>query len=333
MEELCNPRSPWESKSSLEVSVVTGSNLENELGLRWAEADVVGRSALARPDGTGVEVTYLQTQDEPIFVVFHRPSGRPIGIILVCSPPFAEAARNHQRELLLGWLASEAGFVVARFHPRGLGQSGGDTLNVTLETIEEDAGLVIAEALRRYDQPLVGLLGTRLGAVIANRLAAAWPMAPVAWWSPVLKAESYWRELLRASLIGSIKQGRSVSTNELKNELASQGVLDVLGSGVSKSFFETLFKSPLDDAPEGPRRGLLVQMSRHVDLQRPYDLFLERLLEIGWVVQTMQIPEEEAWWFGARGREAELQLRVRGLQVVPATVNFFAESSAAGAFI
>jgi hypothetical protein len=156
-------------------------------------------------------------------------------------------------------------------------------------------------------------------------------MASVAWWSPVLNAESYWRELLRASMIGSIKQGRSVSTNGLKNQLDSQGVLDVLGSGVGKSFFENLFKSPLDDVPRGPRRGLLVQMSRHADLQRPYDQFLEKLQEIGWIMQTMQIPEEETWWFGARGRETELELRVKALQIVPATVSFFAESLTAGA--
>lgn len=305
------------------------SAIERDLGLKWAAATVVDEGRLRSSSGAEMEAMHLGTQTEPIFSVFHRPAVAPRGVVVVCSPPYTEGARNHRRELLFGWFASDKDIAVARFHPRGCGHSGGDTADLTLGTMEEDAQTVAREAVKRLEAPLIGLVGTRLGAVVAHRVARTHPQAAVAWWQPVLSADSYLRELFRAAMIGALKRGVTTNVNELEAQLETEGVVEVLGAPVSRRFYESLLAHSLDNAPSGPRSGLFVQMSRRSELQRHYVTFVRKLTRDGWDVDTLLIPDEETWWFGARGRGAETELREVALEVVPATVDFFASLSAA----
>lgn len=304
------------------------STLERELGLRWTEARAANGTRLRHPSGAEMEALHLGRPVAPLFSVFHRPPGPPRGVVVVCSPPYTEAARNQRREILFGWLGCDRDLAVVRFHPRGSGHSGGDTADMTLETMEEDAQDVARESVERLEAPLVGFVGTRLGAVVAHRVAAMHPGAAVVWWHPVLSADSYMRELFRAAMIGALKRGVTTNGREMEAHLKAEGVLEVLGSPVSRRFYDSLFAHPLDDAPSGPRRGLVVQMSRHSELQGQYVEFVSKLRGDGWAVDTLLIPDEETWWFGARGRGAELELRAVALEIVSVTVEFFHSSMA-----
>ena len=306
-----------------ELSFLPVSSLDKELGLAWTDAQVVNGSRLRHPSGAEMEAVHFGTRQAPIFSLLHRPPGPPRGVIVVCSPPYAEAARNQRREILFGWLASDRNLAVIRFHPRGGGHSGGDTSEMSLHTMLEDAQAVANEGMERLEAPLIGFVGARLGAVVAHRAAMTHTGTAVAWWQPVLDAHSYVRELFRAAMIGALKRGVATSGRELESRLKEDGVLDVLGSPVSRSFHESLFSSPLDDVPSGPRDGLVVQMSRHSQVERHYESLVGKLREDRWVVDTVLIPDEETWWFGARGRDAELALRTVALAVVPTTVEFF----------
>lgn len=299
------------------------STLDSELGLGWRGAEIVDGRRLRHPNGAEIEAVHLGPSTSPIFAVFHRPPKTPLGVVVICSPPYVEAIRNHRRELLFGWLASERGLAAVRFHPRGGGHSGGDTAKLSLRTMLDDAEEVAAEAIERFQTPLTGFVGTRLGAVVAHRAANRFAGSAVAWWHPVLDAHSYMRELFRARLIGGLKRGVTTNRDELEARFRTDGILDVLGVPVSRLFYDSLFAHPLDDAPSGPREGLLVQMSHHNDLLRGYASFISGLRDGGWSVKTMIIKEEETWWFGARARGAELELRSLAVEMIPATVDFF----------
>lgn len=274
-----------------------------------------------------MEAIHFGARDAPIFSVVHRPFGTPKGVVVVCSPPFAEAARNQRREILFGWLASENGLAAIRFHPRGAGHSSGETSDLSLDTMLEDADAVSRQATQRLEAPLVGFVGTRLGAVVAHRAAALHPGASVAWWQPVLEPDLYLREIFRAGMIGALKSGVTTSRREMELRLEKEGILDIMGSPISRRFYESLFASPLDDVPPGPRDGLLVQMSARSELLGSFESFVSMLREAAWAVTTTLVPDEETWWFGARGRDAELAMRTVAWGVVSTTVEFFQSSS------
>jgi hypothetical protein len=316
-------RRPTITRIVSSASLSTMSASEEELGSGWTQARVVGAGRLRHPSGSGMEATYIGDPETPIFAIFHRPANQPAGVIVVCSPPYSEAIRNHRRELLFAWLASEKGLAVARFHPRGGGHSGGDTEDLSLTTMQDDARVVAETAMERFQSPLVGLIGTRLGAVVAHRVAAEYAHVAVAWWQPVFDAERYLGELSRARLIGDLKRGIRGDGTPLHEQLMSEGVVDVLGSPITRRFAKSLIDRPLDDAPEGPRRGLLAQMSRRDELEEDYESFANRLHQRNWTMSTLVIPDEETWWFGARGAGSEYRVRSVAMGVLPATVDFF----------
>jgi len=297
------------------------SRLEQEVGGLWAEARIVGQRRLRGHTGAEIEVELLDPVGIPLFTVFHHPARPPHGIVLMISPPFAEAIRNQRRELLFALLTADQGLAAVRFHARGSGHSGGEAVNLTLDTMQHDAEEVAMTACDRFDAPIVGVIGTRLGAVVAHRVANSRPQAGIAWWSPVLNAGSYMRELSRANRIGGLKQG--ITSQPAGADPLEDGILDVLGSPVSLEFRRSLFARPLDDVPGDPRHLLLVQMSRRRDLKSEYSDVLSSLRSRGWSAESLLIQDEETWWFGARGRGQEYELRSKALQVVPATVAFF----------
>lgn len=298
-------------------------SLEGELSLRFAQARIQNGNLLRHRSRGEMEVVHLGGPTAPLFAVFHRPSTPPVGVVVVCSPPYVEAVRNHRREQLFGWLAADYGLATVRFHSRGSGNSAGDAANMTLDTMEEDALIVASQAVDRLGTQLVGFVGARLGAVVAHRAALNYPGAAVVWWQPVVEAESYVRELFRARMIGSLKAGVKTKNSDLKALLQSEGVLDVLGYPVTLRFHDSLFSRPLDDAPQGPRNGLVVQMSRNSELHPRLEVFVSKLRDNGWKVDTLAIADEETWWFGARGRAGELEIRSVAMGMIPVSVGFF----------
>lgn len=264
---------------------------------------MVDGSRLRHPAGAEMEAIHFGPEDAPIFAVVHRPAVPPKGIVVVCSPPYTEAARNQRREILFGWLCAENGWAVVRFHPRGAGHSSGETSDLSLDTMLDDTDIVSREAIRRLETPLIGFVGTRLGAVVAHRAAALHPGAPVAWWHPVLDPDLYLREIFRAGMIGALKSGVTTNRPEMESRLKKEGILDIMGSPIGRSFYESLFAAPLDNAPTGPRQGLLVQMSTHSELLGRFESFVSKLRGAAWAVTTSLVTDEETWWFGARGRQ------------------------------
>ena len=306
----------------LGVLMTSNPGLEQQLGADWERAIVKG-DRLVHPDGMALETGFLGWGDELRFIIRHRPAGEPRGLIVVCSPPYREAIRNQKRELLFGWLAASEGLAVARFHPRGSGHSAGRGADVTMESMVDDALACADHAEEAFGRPVTGFIGTRLGAVVAHRAAAGRPGTAVAWWQPSLNAEAVFRELFRARIIGELKLGVAVKRQALIQEMQTKGYLDVLGSPVGLRFHDSVHSGPLDDAPAGPRRGLLVQMSLKDELHADYAAFVTALSNLGWDVTTAQFDDEETWWFGAQGRLGEVDIRARAMEIVPTTVSFF----------
>lgn len=142
------------------------------------------------PDGH--EEIELFGEAGSLFGCRHVPaSGDATAGVVVCSPLFSDAAINAHREMRLGrWLA-RAGLVVQRFHYRGTGESDGDPARVSFGSLVDDARVAAAHLRDNTGIQRIGFLGSRVGALVAARLARDVDGAPLALWQPVVDPRRY----------------------------------------------------------------------------------------------------------------------------------------------
>ena len=124
---------------------------------------------------------------------------------MICQPFSAEVARSQRRELALAWELSSQGIAVARFHYLGTGHSTGDPEEMTFAQMVADTTDVAAALTERTGLPRVSFVGTRLGALVAAKAAAGYSDAPLVLWEPPPDMERYFKEILRARMIGLVK--------------------------------------------------------------------------------------------------------------------------------
>jgi alpha/beta superfamily hydrolase len=142
------------------------------------------------PDGH--EEIELFGEAESLFGCRHVPaSGDATAGVVICSPLFTDAAINAHREMRLGrWLA-RAGLVVQRFHYRGTGESDGDPSRVSFGSLVDDARAAAAHLRDNTGIQRIGFVGSRVGALVAARLARDVDGAPLALWQPVVDPRRY----------------------------------------------------------------------------------------------------------------------------------------------
>ncbi|MGH8824607.1 MAG: serine aminopeptidase domain-containing protein [Jiangellaceae bacterium] len=232
-----------------------------------------------------------------VFGCRHLPVGAVAGGLVVCSPILSDFGANYLREVRLARRLAASGVAVQRFHPRGSGHSDGDRLDLTLDSMADDAAAAVERLRQRCGVSTVALLGTRFGALVAAAAARELVSAPVVLWEPVTDPSRYFREGLRARSVHHLRRGTR-GGDEPEAELATQGYVDVLGIPVGRELFETPASRGLA-ASLGPaaRPLLLVQLDSREDLKRPYREAVDRWAAEGLEVTATCCPTEETWWF------------------------------------
>jgi hypothetical protein len=106
--------------------------------------------------------------------------------VVVCLPAPLDAAVDDGRAARLGRRLARAGVAVQRFHYRGSSASDGDPRAVTFAALVADARRAAELLVERTGVERIGLVGARLGALVAARVAHDHPGVPVALWEPVV---------------------------------------------------------------------------------------------------------------------------------------------------
>ena len=124
--------------------------------------------------------------------------GAPAGVV-VCSSVGPDAAASYGAEARLGRALARAGIAAQRFHYRGTGASAGVPQELSFPAMVADARAAL-DRLRTSigSSAVVGVVGVRLGALVAARLAASLDGAPVALWSPASDARHVLEAAARA---------------------------------------------------------------------------------------------------------------------------------------
>ncbi len=143
-----------------------------------------------------MSATFLGPPDAQLFARFHPGRGRPG--VLVCPPPGPGGLRFHRPLRRLCEQLAGRGLAVLRFDFRGTGDAAGDFCDADLETWSEDLRRAADALVRMAGCARIGLLGLRLGASLACRLAAERSdVAALLLWDPVADGEAWLAGLRR----------------------------------------------------------------------------------------------------------------------------------------
>jgi pimeloyl-ACP methyl ester carboxylesterase len=135
-----------------------------------------------------------------LFGCLHQPvdgSGpaRELGLVL-CPAQGHEYIQFHRAYRKLALQLSSAGFSVLRFDLSGCGDSPGDEQDWSLERWRADTATAIDELKQQVRVERVGLVGLRLGATLANQVAATRDdVEALVLWDPVLSGAAYLAEM------------------------------------------------------------------------------------------------------------------------------------------
>lgn len=255
----------------------------------YEDLSILQRARFAGDDGERM----LTTTSLPL-----RP---PQAGVVICSSLHAEFPKNYRREVLLSRHLACFGLAVQRFHYRGSGHSDGEPGQITFESLVDDA-LTAADRLREETGVTrVAFMGTRLGGLVAAATGARFDGGPVALWEPVANPDAYFREVFRARLMSEMKDrtgASSASGDALLEELAREGIVDVLGYPIHRSFYESLRSHHIaEEMSSRARPILLVQLSSHSSLRPDYAELDALWRSQGHDVTTAVVPSDETWWF------------------------------------
>ncbi len=155
-----------------------------------------------------------------------RVSAASAGAVLLCQPWGQEYIRAHRAMRRLASLLAAGRRHVMRFDYFGTGDSMGDSRDVTLSGWEQDIETAMEELRDTSGATRVALVGLRLGATLAARVAARNKKAIEALilWDPVVSGPEYVDELLGSS----------------KNPLGRTDLREVRGFPLTSTFADEL---------------------------------------------------------------------------------------------
>lgn len=151
-----------------------------------------------------------------VYTPAHAKGGKPRGVVM-CQPWGTEYLRAHRSVCQLSRLLAESGVHVLRFDYFGTGDSAGDMADGDLKGWQADVETAIDELKDTAGLQRVGLVGLRLGAVLAARVAPARrkDVDAVVLWDPVAKGATHMTELQRLNEAMALERSLKVNPGEL----------------------------------------------------------------------------------------------------------------------
>lgn len=256
---------------------------------------------------TGIveEAGFADVNGDRLFTVRHLPPDAAVAGLVMCCPIFAEFEKNYRREVPLARSLASAGIAVQRFHYRGTGHS--DDAAMTFDTMRQDALVAARSLLERTNVTGIGVMGTRLGGLVAAGAAGEFPGAPLALWDPVVAPDRYFREVIRYRRVLEMRQGRETDAGDFREELRRNGAAEVVGYQLRRELYESMVaRNLLRELGPVARAVLLVQFGQpQRPLRAEYRQLRDELTGVGLEIDTAIAPLDEAWLFATQWQPPE----------------------------
>jgi exosortase A-associated hydrolase 2 len=240
---------------------------------------------------------FFRSGDRALFGVLHQPPAGAEGrtAFVFCHPLAEEKLWTHRVFVSYARQLAAAGHPVLRFDTTGNGDSEGNFSDLSMTILCDDVRAAIAEVRRRTGATAVSLLGLRLGATVALKVADEVPdIRHLLLWAPVVEGEKYLQELLRVNLLTQMATYKEIRQERpaLVAEMQEGRTVNVDGYEMAWPLYSTVSEYKPDAGPHafaGP--VLIVQIDRQ---PRPAP-DLTRLAQ-SYAGATVTFAQEEAFW-------------------------------------
>jgi pimeloyl-ACP methyl ester carboxylesterase len=249
--------------------------------------------------------------------ILARPLGppRPVGFV-ICHSFAMEQIHLTRFDAFMARSLAAAGFPVLRFHGQGYGDSEGDMSDIGLSSHLAEATDVVALMATQENVDEVGIMGARLGGMVAALVADAQNLSYLALWDPVVAGAQYMRDVLRSQLLHKMVQdaaqaGLGQASDESpgstqgsgiedpRRQLETVGRADIKGFPLTRQAFDDLSAVNLaQDLQQFRGKSLVLGLSR-TDRMSPSLTKLEaHLQELGGECTAQVVIDKSAGQFG-----------------------------------
>jgi pimeloyl-ACP methyl ester carboxylesterase len=258
----------------------------------------------------GVRERFLELRAGPgrTVGVLREPleSRKALGWVVVHS--FAdEFVYLNRAEVTLARRLASAGFPTLMFHCQGYGDSEYIDLTPRFATHLADSEDVIGQFTAVADVAEVGVVGMRLGATIAARVAERTGVGSLAMIAPIVRGDRYVRDLLRTQTFVHIAAGteETGSVEGLRRTLDTTGSVNVRGFSLDRDVLAEIEAIDLcADLTKLEAKVLLVQATRTARRESALDRLSERLVGVGASVDSCVVTHPSAALFGGKNFQA-----------------------------
>lgn len=197
---------------------------------------------------TSLEPGFIDGAQGRLFVLLHGPA-QAAGPAVLVAPAFGDEMNKSRKSITdLAQVLAARGLATIVVDPAGTGDSAGEFRDARWEGWIEDLRAAAAWSGGRGLR-LCGLLGIRLGALLAARVAARLPL-PVrcsAFWQPVPDGGRFMTQFLRTRVAASLMEDRKETVSGLRNRLLAGETLEVSGYEISAELFQRIEAEQLVD--------------------------------------------------------------------------------------
>lgn len=243
---------------------------------------------------TGIEerLEHVPTPRGQLYTWIARPPDSR-SCVLICSSALGDFTANYHRERLLGRAVASKGLGAIRFHYAGEGNSAGNRADMSFSSLCADAR-AIADYGASIGFSRFAALGTRLGSLVAAETVRSMPSAPLVLWEPVFDPVRLIGDAMRAARISRTAMGEAKSLVDWKDELARNGVFDLLGYDVRSRLVDSFKGIDLMSTLGSDPRQVLVA---YFQGERTKDPIVDTLIDRGFPVESRSFGFSESWWF------------------------------------
>jgi pimeloyl-ACP methyl ester carboxylesterase len=242
---------------------------------------------------SSVETAFCGADSARMYVALHRSTKPGATTLVFCPPLHQEMVNTYGRFARWGKQLATRGYSVLRYHPLGMGESGGTHADVTLESLVKDAATAQRLARQQIGGPRLGYLGVRVGATVSILAAALEPADFVVLWSPLTNLRHYFRELLRSQVTSdAIHRSRTRSTEQMIADLEAGRNVDVWGYELSAGLYHQM--KAMQVLPDTPPARHVLWLARPTEEAGAAPI-VKRWQELGSQVDFRILPEPVFW--------------------------------------
>jgi len=165
-----------------------------------------------------------------------------LAIAIICPPFSEEKQKSYRAHYHLARMLAERGVACYRFDYAGCGDSDGDFIDTTIDSMVDDTCDTIEYIRGMAAADKVYIIGTRLGATIATLAAERQSeLAGLGLLFPVINGSRYWADVLRQQQMADLSAGlKPAPRSRLAEHLREHGCVEIESNLVSSAMVQQL---------------------------------------------------------------------------------------------